>query len=431
MADRSPLDCSTSTRCSTRRTSRSSRPSASSPTTGSAPAHRRSGSRTARCRPATWPRSSASSACSACTWRATAAPGASATAVRAGLPRARGGRLRRCARWSRCRARWRCSRSTRYGSEEQKQQLAAAAWPPGEPIGCFGLTEPDSGSDPAGMRTRRPPRRRRLGPQRHQDVDHQRLDRRRRRGVGPHRRRASAASSSRPTPRASPRREITHKMSLRASVTSELVLDDVRLPGRRPMLPEVARACTGPLGCLTEARFGIIFGVDRRGPRLPRGDPGATPSEPRDQFDKPLAGFQLTQAKLADMAVELRQGDAAGPAPRPAQGRRAGIRPEQVSFGKLNNVREAHRDRPRVPHDPGRRRHHAGVPGAAARQQPRVGAAPTRAPPRCTSWCSARRSPARTPSAEPQVVTPGGADDDGAPGEGWSAGSHWPSVIAL
>ena len=105
----------------------------------------------------------------------------------------------------RCRARWRCTRSTRFGSEEQKQE-----WLPrmaaGEAIGCFGLTEPDAGSDPAVDAHPGPPRRRRLGPRRHQDVDHQRLGRRRRRRLGPRPTTGSAASSSRPTRRASPRR---------------------------------------------------------------------------------------------------------------------------------------------------------------------------------------------------------------------------------
>ena len=90
-----------------------------------------------------------------------------------------------------------------YGSEEQKSEwlprLAA-----GDAIGCFGLTEPDFGSNPAGMRTRATPRRQRLGAQRHQDVDHQRQHRRRGHRLGADRRRRSAASSCPPTPRASP-----------------------------------------------------------------------------------------------------------------------------------------------------------------------------------------------------------------------------------
>ena len=145
-----------------------------------------------------------------------------------------------------------------FGTEEQKQE-----WLPrmaaGEAIGCFGLTEPDLGSNPAGMRTRASRDGDDWVLERHQDVDHQRPV-------------ADVAvvwartddghprlRGARPTPRASPRREIRHKLSLRASVTSELVLDDVRLPADA-LLPE-ATGLRGPLSCLTEARFGIVFGA--------------------------------------------------------------------------------------------------------------------------------------------------------------------------
>jgi glutaryl-CoA dehydrogenase len=131
-------------------------------------------------------------------------------------------------------------------------------------------------------------------------------------------------------------REMKHKLSLRASNTSELVLDDVRLPAEA-QLPQ-ARGLSGPLACLSEARFGIVFGsvgaardclettIDYVGSR--------------EVFDKPLAAYQLTQAKLADMAVELGKAQllALHLGRLKDDGR---IRPDQVSFGKLNNVREA------------------------------------------------------------------------------------------
>jgi glutaryl-CoA dehydrogenase len=130
--------------------------------------------------------------------------------------------------------------------------------------------------------------------------------------------------------------EIHKKLSLRASVTSELVLEGVRLP-TEAMLPE-ATGLSGPLGCLNEARFGIVFGalgaardcletaIDYAGSRL--------------VFDKPLSAYQLTQAKLADMTVELGKGMllALHLGRLKDEGR---LRPEQVSLGKLNNVREA------------------------------------------------------------------------------------------
>ena len=145
----------------------------------------------------------------------------------------------------------------KYGSEEQKQE-----WLPrmaaGEAIGCFGLTEPDHGSDPSSMRTHAK-RNGRAGPVRLQDVDHQRVDRRRRRGLGPAPRTASAASWSRRGTRGFTTRDIHEKLSLRASVTSELYFDDVRAARRRG--PARRTGLKGPLSCLSEARFGILWGV--------------------------------------------------------------------------------------------------------------------------------------------------------------------------
>ena len=111
--------------------------------------------------------------------------------------------------------------------------------------------------------------------------------------------------------------EIKQKMSLRASVTSELVLDGVRLPADA-MLPEAA-GLSGPLSCLTEARFGIIFGA--LGAARDCLETTIAYTRERDIFGKQLAAYQLTQAKLADMTRRARQGHAARAAPRPAQGR--------------------------------------------------------------------------------------------------------------
>ncbi|KOU10018.1 MULTISPECIES: acyl-CoA dehydrogenase family protein [Streptomyces] len=223
----------------------------------------------------------------------------------------------------------------RFGSEEQKQ-----AWLPrmaaGEVIGCFGLTEPDHGSDPAGMRTHA---KRDAGgdwvlngrkmwitngsvagvavvwAQTEEGV----------RGfVVP----AGSAGFSAP--------EIKHKWSLRASVTSELVLDDVRLPADA-VLPEVT-GLRGPLSCLSHARYGIVWGS--MGAARSSFEAALGYAKSREQFGRAIGGFQLTQAKLADMAVELHKGIllAHHLGRRMDAGR---LRPEQVSFGKLNNVREA------------------------------------------------------------------------------------------
>ncbi|AFM18806.1 acyl-CoA dehydrogenase [Mycolicibacterium chubuense NBB4] len=225
----------------------------------------------------------------------------------------------------------------RWGSEEQREQ-----WLPGmaagELIGCFGLTEPDFGSNPGGMRTTA----RRDGSDwilngskmwitnasvadvaivwaRSQDDD--------RRVVG------FAVPTSTPGFSA---REMTHKLSLRASVTSEFSLDDVRVPDDA-RLPE-AQGLSGPLSCLSEARFGIVFGAVGAARDCLEATLDYVGS--RQVFDKPLAGYQLTQAKIADMAVELAKAQllALHLGRLKDEGR---IRPEQVSVGKLNNVREA------------------------------------------------------------------------------------------
>src|SRR5690606_40218268 len=129
---------------------------------------------------------------------------------------------------------------------------------------------------------------------------------------------------------------IKGKLSLRASLTGEIVLENVRLPGSA-MLPEAA-GLSGPLSCLNEARFGIIFGAIGAA----RDCLEATLSYVADReiFDKPLAAYQLTQAKLADMTLELGKGMLL--ALQLGRIKDAGtLRPEQVSLGKLNSCREA------------------------------------------------------------------------------------------
>jgi glutaryl-CoA dehydrogenase len=222
----------------------------------------------------------------------------------------------------------------KHGSEEQKQE-----WLPrmaaGEALGCFGLTEPDFGSNPAGMRTRA---------KRDGDdwvltgnkmwitngsvadvaVGWAQTDDRIRGFVVP----TDTPGFSAP--------EIKKKMSLRASVTSELVLDDVRLPGSA-VLPG-ASGLSGPLSCLSEARFGIVFGA--LGAARDCLETTIEYAGDRQIFDKPLAAYQLTQAKLADMTLELGKGMLL--ALHLGRLKDAGkLESAQVSLGKLNNVREA------------------------------------------------------------------------------------------
>ncbi|AWK08408.1 acyl-CoA dehydrogenase [Streptomyces spongiicola] len=222
----------------------------------------------------------------------------------------------------------------KYGSEEQKQRwLPAMA--SGETIGCFGLTEPDHGSDPAGMRTHAK-----------RDGSDWVLDGRKMwitngsvAGVAVVWARTDDGIRGFAVPTGTPgfsAPEIRHKWSLRASVTSELVLDDVRLP-HDAVLPGVT-GLKGPLGCLSHARYGIVWGA--MGAARSSFETALDYARTREQFGKPIGGFQLTQAKLADMALELHKGVLLAH----HLGRRmdAGtLRPEQVSFGKLNNVREA------------------------------------------------------------------------------------------
>jgi glutaryl-CoA dehydrogenase len=223
----------------------------------------------------------------------------------------------------------------RYGSAEQKERwLPALA--KGEKLGCFGLTEPDFGSNPAGMRTaaKRDPGGDWVldgtkmwitnGSVADVAIVWARTDE----GI-----RGFLVPANTPGFSAN---EITRKLSLRASVTSELVLDGVRLPADA-VLP-AARGLSGPLGCLNEARFGIIFGS--LGAALDCLETALAYAGDREVFDRPLASYQLTQQKLADMALEIGKGMLL--AVHLGRLKDAGtVTPEQVSLGKLNNVREA------------------------------------------------------------------------------------------
>ncbi len=232
----------------------------------------------------------------------------------------------------------------RFGTEEQKQH-----WLPrmarGEAIGCFGLTEPDFGSNPAGMRSRA---------KRDGDdwvlngtklwitngsvadvaVVWARVDE-----DDPAEHRPGSDIRGFLVPADTPgfsAPKVGRKLSLRASVTSELVLEDVRLPATA-MLPD-ARGLRGPLSCLNEARFGIVFGA--LGAARDCLDSTLEYAASREVFNRPVASYQLTQAKLADMALELQKGFLlALHLGRLKDEHR--LRPEQVSLGKLNNVREA------------------------------------------------------------------------------------------
>lgn len=222
----------------------------------------------------------------------------------------------------------------KWGSEDQK-----ATWLPrmasGEAIGCFGLTEPDVGSDPSQMKSRA-----------RRDGNDWVLDARKmwitngsvadvavvwamtddgvRGFVVP----TDTSGFSAPS--------IKHKMSLRASVTSELLLDGVRLPVDAA-LPGVI-GLKGPLSCLNEARYGIVWGA--MGAARSSFETALDYAGTRQQFGRPISAFQLTQQKLADMALELTKGTLLALHLGRAKDRGV-LLPTQVSLGKLNNVREA------------------------------------------------------------------------------------------
>ena len=221
-----------------------------------------------------------------------------------------------------------------YGSDEQKEQ-----WLPpmaaGEVIGCFGLTEPDFGSDPSRMRT--------SAKKSNGDwvlngtkmwitnggiadvaVVWAGTDEGVRGFLVPRGTRGFTT------------RDIHRKLSLRASVTSELILDDCRLPADA-MLPGV-RGMRGPLSCLNEARYGIVWGA--MGAARACFEAALDYSKNRVQFERPIAGFQLTQQKLVDMMLEINKGTLlALHLGRMKDG--GTLAPQHVSAGKLNNVREA------------------------------------------------------------------------------------------
>lgn len=221
-----------------------------------------------------------------------------------------------------------------FGSPAQREQ-----WLPGlakgELIGCFGLTEADYGSNPSGMLT---------NAKREGDdwllngtkmwitnggvadvavVWAQTDD-----GI-----RGFVVPADSPGFSANP---IAKKMSLRASVTSELVFDNVRLPADA-VLPDVV-GLKGPLSCLNEARFGIAFGT--LGAARDCLETALTYAIDREQFDRPIAGYQLTQKKFADMALELGKGMLLALHLGRLKDAHE-VRPEQISLGKLNNAREA------------------------------------------------------------------------------------------
>ncbi len=221
-----------------------------------------------------------------------------------------------------------------YGSEEQKQQ-----WLPGmaagDLLGCFGLTEPDSGSDPGSMRTNA-----------RKDGDDWVLN-----GAKMWITNGSIADVAVvwaqtdegirgfvvPTDTSGfSTQDIHHKLSLRASVTSELILEDVRLPADA-VLPGVA-GLKGPLSCLSEARYGILWGAV--GAARACYEAALDYSTSREQFGGPIGGYQLTQRKLVEMMVAVNRGLLV--ALHIGRKKDAGtLTASQISFGKFDNVRMA------------------------------------------------------------------------------------------
>lgn len=222
----------------------------------------------------------------------------------------------------------------RYGSEEQKTH-----WLPqmarGEAVGCFGLSEPDSGSDPGSMRTTA----RRDGTDWILHGTKMWITNGGVADVTVVWARAEEGVRGFLVPRGTPgfaTRDVGAKLSLRASVTSELSFDECRLPADA-QLPG-ATGLGAPLSCLNEARFGIVWGSI--GAARDAYECAVDYARTRVQFGRPIGSFQLTQQKLVDMALELNKGLLL--ALHLGRMKEAGtLKPHQVSFGKLNNVREA------------------------------------------------------------------------------------------
>jgi len=222
----------------------------------------------------------------------------------------------------------------KHGSEDQKNE-----WLPGmaagTTIGCFGLTEPDSGSDPATMKTFA----------RRDGDDWVVSGRKRWIGLGTIAQVAIVWAQTDDgvrgfiVPTDSPGFEaklIEQKMSMRASIQTELILTEVRLPSTA-LLPGVT-GLRGPFECLNEARYGIIWGV--MGAARDSFQSALDYSKIRTPFNQPLAGFQLTQQKLVDMAIEINKGTLL--ALHLGRLKDAGrLKPHQISLGKLSNTREA------------------------------------------------------------------------------------------
>jgi glutaryl-CoA dehydrogenase len=225
----------------------------------------------------------------------------------------------------------------KFGSEEQKEE-----WLPrmakGEAIGCFGLTEPSAGSDPAGMKTFA-----------HREGSDWIINGSKR-WIGMGSIADVAVIWARTDEEGNPIRgfvvptdtpgfgaeDITGKFSMRSSIQCDLTFEEMRLP-ESAMLPGVA-GLKGPFACLNEARYGIIWGA--MGAARDCYEVALGYAKEREQFDRPVASFQLIQKKLADMMIEIDKGTllALHLGRMKDQGT---LRPEQVSVGKLNNVREA------------------------------------------------------------------------------------------
>lgn len=222
----------------------------------------------------------------------------------------------------------------KFGSEEQKQE-----WLPrmakGEAVGCFGLTEPEAGSDPASMKTYA----------RRDGSDWILSGRKRWIGMGSIAEVAVVWAQTDdgirgflvPTDTEGfSATNIERKLSMRASIQCELHLDNVRLP-ESAMLPE-AKGLRGPFACLNEARYGIIWGT--MGAARDSYECALEYAGNREQFDQPIASFQLTQKKLVDMMLEIQKGTMVALHIGRMKDAET-LKHEQVSFGKLNNVREA------------------------------------------------------------------------------------------